>query len=173
MVMHEPPPEGFEGSQWIDDDNGDVYSRDTEGKWKIKVRDIEEVILYSPGANWRRNMLGISNIGNTLSQVGLGLTLSVAGSEIGLLLMAIGGAVSTVADVINTFTYAFENNWDRFGKEAVITGTSIVFGRMTDGALKAPARNGKGAASKEVIEVTSYLQGELIQPIIEKSARTY
>lgn len=42
---------------------------------------------------------------------------------------------------------------------------------MTGGMLKTPARNGK-VTSDAVIETASYLQGELFQPIIEKSART-
>lgn len=46
--------------------------------------------MYFSGADFRRNAAGISKIGNIISQIGLGLTVSVIGAEIGVPLMAIG-----------------------------------------------------------------------------------
>lgn len=172
MAIHEPPPEDFKGNRWLDYDTGDIYGRNTSGKMEIEINNIEEIMLYSSGANFRRNASGISKMGNIISQVGLGLTVSVFGAQIGVPLMAIGGGISLAADASTSLSYLFEKKTEKFYQTAIPTVTSYLLGRATGGILRTPARNGKILTTKAVTEVVTYGQGEFTQPIMEHVIKT-
>ncbi len=79
---------------------------------------------------------GISKFGNIISQVGLGLTVTVVGAEIGVPLMTIGGQISLLADAGTALSYAIEGKWDKSGMQAIETGVSFGASKATGGLLK-------------------------------------
>lgn len=121
---------------------------------------------------------GISKFGNIISQIGLGLTISVVGAEIGIPLMAIGGTISLIADSATALTYGIEGKWDKFGWQPAETGISFGVSKATGGLLKMKsvgqsevASNGQQAIAEEI---NSRISGEGIKFIqAEVKTRNY
>lgn len=97
---------------------------------------ISGILLKSKFVIAREWTSGISKFGNIISQVGLGLTVTVVGAEIGVPLMAIGGQISLLADAGTALSYAIEGKWDKFGMQAIETGVSFGASKATGGLLK-------------------------------------
>ena len=127
-------PGTYVGQTYQDEDgnftwNGSTWTRDDGSSW------IAGVTIQSQMAIARNWTTAISKTGNIVSLIGLALTVSVVGAEIGLPLMAIGGYVSYAGDAGTTISYAAENKWGKAGGQVVETATSIGVSKATGGLL--------------------------------------
>ena len=142
-----------------------MYEHIVNGK-VVETKYISGILLYSKYAIARQWTSSISKTGNIISTIGLALTVSVVGAEIGVPLMAIGGWISLAGDAGTTISYAMQNRWGKAGKQFIETGASYGVSKFTGGMLRWKSYPTQEIPSEPIIEVASEINSRIVSDIL-------
>ena len=144
-MMHDGgPPSWFEGDYYKDPETGDEYYRISKDFFRRVYADgtadnvvhVQEVMLYGRDYNFRESMKHIDKFGNIVSGIGLALTMTGVGAEIGIPLMSIGGYISLGARGMAALSYAYQGKFKNFAIESSKIATEVGVGRLSKYLIK-------------------------------------
>ena len=177
-MMHDGgPPSWFEGDYYKDPETGDEYYRISKDFFRRVYADgtvdsevhVQEVMLYGRNYNFRESMKHIDKFGNIVSGIGLALTTTVVGAEVGIPLMEIGGYISLGAKGMTTLSYLYEGKSSRF----LIEGTKMAIEELiTRGTGKLIKPVGRGINQKLGEEINGWIASEAVIPMVEQQIKT-
>ena len=177
-MMHDGgPPSWFEGDYYKDPETGDEYYRISKDFFRRVYADgtvdsevhVQEVMLYGRNYNFRESMKHIDKFGNIVSGIGLALTTTVVGAEVGIPLMEIGGYISLGAKGMTTLSYLYEGKSSRF----LIEGTKMAIEELiTRGTGKLIKPVGRGINQKLGEEINGRIASEAVIPMVEQQIKT-
>ena len=114
-------------------------------------------------------MKHIDKFGNIVSGIGLALTTTVVGAEVGIPLMEIGGYISLGAKGMTTLSYLYEGKSSRF----LIEGTKMAIEELiTRGTGKLIKPVGRGINQKLGEEINGRIASEAVIPMVEQQIKT-
>lgn len=178
-MMHDGgPPADFEGDYYKDPETGDEYYRISKDFFRRVYADgtvdsevhVQEVMLYGRNYNFRESMKHIDKFGNIVSGIGLALTMTGVGAEIGIPLMSIGGYISLGAKGLTAISYLYEKKYSKFltegGKMAIEIGVDKLTGNLIKpvGKLGINRELGKG--------INGVITSEVVIPMVEQRTKT-
>lgn len=100
-------------------------------------------------------------MGEIISQIGLGLTVSVVGAEVGVPLMALGGWVSLSSNSLTAVSYGFEGKYDKMFGESVKIGIEYGVQKATGGLLKMKSPGQSEIANEAQRAVAEEINGKI------------
>lgn len=173
LGLHEPPPEGFDGDYWFDKDNGDEYFRRSDGSYKIKHADGSAEILIKEvnisKYKWlQRNLSNadrLGKIGDAVTLLGYGLTLTGFGAEIGIPLVAIGMGINLISDAWKIGANLKYNDINK-GSEIAKTVGWAVAGEVIPKSIAKPLGKNIGAFGEQIIEQNLGLKVSLVEEVV-------
>ncbi|MDR2204928.1 MAG: RHS repeat-associated core domain-containing protein, partial [Flavobacteriaceae bacterium] len=143
--------------------NGTVYDDSKEGEGRPYAdgvtKEIEEVVIVKINV-LRQWGTAISKTGDVISLIGLGLTISVVGSEVGVPLMYIGGVMSVAGDGMVLGSYAIDGNKKKVVDQGVNMAVQLLVRRFTGSTLKMKTP-GQAPLGKADIEVAKEVTGRV------------
>ena len=126
-------------------------------------------MLYGKGYKLMRTLKEIDMFGNLISKIGLGLTATVIGAEIGVPLMNIGGYISLGAKGMTIVVNLFQKKYSQFVIETAKLGVELGVGKLTKGLIE-PI--GKGMNQEIGAEINSQFTSEVVIPMVEQQTKT-
>ena len=126
-------------------------------------------MLYGKGYKLMRTLKEIDMFGNLISKIGLGLTATVIGAEIGVPLMSIGGYISASAKLVMIGSYAYQEKYSKATTEITKLGGEFGVGKLTKGLIE-PI--GKGMNQEIGAEINSQFTSEVVIPMVEQQTKT-
>ncbi|PWN70093.1 type IV secretion protein Rhs [Chryseobacterium phosphatilyticum] len=166
LAMHEPPA-GF-NENYFADESGEyfkigeyLYQHRVDGKI-VDTKYISGIILKTKFMVAREWFSAISKTGNMITTIGLGLTASVIGAEIGVPLLAIGNYIRLAGDIGYTATYAMEGRYAKAVAQGTEVAASFIVAEATGGVLKmkSPGQNELASAASRAF--AGELNGRLV-----------
>lgn len=142
-MNHDEPPVDFNDDFYHDSDTGLNYIKVSDYLYEVYDQNLQPIgERYISGiglkmlfADVRQQMNGIKIVGNILWGVGFAMTITGVGAPSGLVLMSLGGIISTSASAISAISYAGEGG-DRWQKGAWEGGKMVVESAIGHGAGK-------------------------------------
>ena len=178
-MMHDGgPPADFKGDSYEDPETGDKYYRISKDFFRRVYADgtvdherhVQEVMLYGRGYKFRESMKHIDKFGNIVSGIGLALTMTVVGAEVGIPLMEIGGYISLGANGLTAISYLYEKKYSKFLTEG---GQMAIEELITRGTGKLIKPVGKlGINQKLGEEINGRIASEAVIPMVEQQIKT-
>ena len=127
-------------------------------------------MLYGRGYKFRESMKHIDKFGNIVSGIGLALTMTVVGAEVGIPLMEIGGYISLGANGLTAISYLYEKKYSKFLTEGGQMAIEIGVDKLTGNLIK-PVR--KLGINRELgSEFNTLLTSEVVIPMVEQRTKT-
>ena len=115
-------------------------------------------------------MKHIDKFGNIVSGIGLALTMTVVGAEVGIPLMEIGGYISLGANGLTAISYLYEKKYSKFLTEG---GQMAIEELITRGTGKLIKPVGKlGINQKLGEEINGRIASEAVIPMVEQQIKT-
>ena len=178
-MMHDGgPPSWFEGDYYKDPETGDEYYRISKDFFRRVYADgtadnvvhVQEVMLYGRDYNFRESMKHIDKFGNIVSGIGLALTMTGVGAEIGIPLMSIGGYISLGARGMAALSYAYQGKFKNFAIESSKIATEVGVGRLSKYLIK--PLGSLGINQELGSEFNTLLTSEVVIPMVEQQTKT-
>ena len=117
-----------------------------------------------------RTLKEIDMFGNLISKIGLGLTATVIGAEIGVPLMNIGGYISLGANGLTAISYLYEKKYSKFLTEGGQMAIEIGVDKLTGNLIK-PV--GKLGINRELGKgINGVITSEVTIPALESQIKT-
>jgi|GEM_PF-5762841 len=111
-----------------------------------------------------------------ITTIGLVLTASGIGAEIGVPLLFIGNSIRLAGDVAYIVSYAVKGNYNKAISSGIKVGTSYLVFRYTGKALSTPGVGQSELTSKAANAVASEINGRMVTdvaaPAIKQEAKT-
>lgn len=180
LALHEPPT-GY-NENYFADETGEyykisdyLYEHRVDGKI-VETKFISGILLKTKFNVAREWFSAISKTGNLITTIGLGLTASVIGAEIGVPLLAIGNGIRLAGDIAYTLSYAVEGNYDKAFTSGTEVAASYIVSRYTGKALSTTGIGQQELASKGAKAVAEEINGRMVTdvaaPVIKQEIKT-
>lgn len=131
-------------------------------------------MLYGRDYNFRESMKHIDKFGNIVSGIGLALTMTGVGAEIGIPLMSIGGYISLGARGMAALSYAYQGKFKNFAIEGGKIATEIGVGKLSKYLIKPIGRKIGDETINQALgsQLNGMVTSEAIIPLIEQNSKT-
>ena len=181
-MNHDEPPVDFNDDFYHDSDTGLNYIKVSDYLYEVYDQNLQPIgERYISGiglkmlfADVRQQMNGIKIVGNILWGVGFAMTITGVGAPSGLVLMSLGGIISTSASAISAISYAGEGG-DRWQKGAWEGGKMVVESAIGHGAGKliTPSKQLFNGYNQELgKQLIEKMTGDIFIPNLEVAYKT-
>nr|WP_315026475.1 RHS repeat-associated core domain-containing protein [uncultured Chryseobacterium sp.] len=169
LAMHDPPA-GF-NDNYFADESGEyfkigeyLYQHRVDGKI-VDTKYISGIILKTKFMVAREWFSAISKTGNMITTIGLALTGTVIGAEIGVPLLAIGNGIRLAGDIAYTSTYILEGRYQKFFAQGTEVAASYLASRLTGNALSTASAGQNVLSSKAAQAVAGEINGRMVTDV--------
>ncbi|PKF74499.1 RHS repeat-associated core domain-containing protein [Chryseobacterium sp. PMSZPI] len=169
LAMHDPPA-GF-NDNYFADGTGEyfkigeyLYQHRVDGKI-VDTKYISGIILKTKFMVAREWFSAISKTGNMITTIGLALTGTVIGAEIGVPLLAIGNGIRLAGDIAYTATYLLEGRYQKFFAQGTEVAASYLASRLTGNALSTASAGQKVLSTDAAQAVAGEINGRMVTDV--------